>query len=511
MSTTSEFSKTIPKSAFSTPALLSIWPVLALATILRFVQIGAEGVWLDEMYSLEDASELASGNLGLRPFFYLLLRGWMLFGGNDIVLRSLSVVLDLGAIYLAYRLCFFTLGRSASLVTALMMSLSPILINHAQEIRMYPLISCLTLAGSLAMAHSLANPTLKSIGIWSISRLLAILTSPLMLVMLFPDGVLFGLAYWLKWPQWRKFLYGLLFIGAAWAPFVVPQLFKAVPSYIEDQGAPFNIGITNVLSRLTQFTVFWPLNSITDVNRSLVPLSFYKLFTLVLLLTLVIGLTAVRLNLKSRPLWIAAWALLPMTAQIIASETVMEGTIWKPRYLLYMSPYFIMLIALGFDRIRKWKPSLAIATSLLYFLAVCSGLHFYYLKDYRPPWQDISAKIEAQEQTGDVVINYTWMGNQNFPRYYEGESELITLHLPRRQTQEERLEMVLEATRSLPQGERVWLVCQENCQEQEEFELITEAVVGPDPQAVAFEEFPNIVGEESGLGNIELHMLTDSD
>jgi hypothetical protein len=508
MKMTSHLPKAIAMPSVSVRSVVSIWSVLVLAAFLRFFQIGAEGVWLDELYSIDDAINLTSGNLDLRPLYYVLLRGWMILGGSDAVLRSLSAVLDLGAIYLGFRLCLMTLGRSVALVAALMMSLSPLVINHAQEIRMYPLITFLTLGGSLLMARVLEKPTLLNIGFWAFARLLAIFTSPLMLLMLFPDCVLFGLAYWRKWPQLRKFSYGLIFLGVAWSPLVLPKLFNTVPSYIETQGNPYRVGITNLLSRLTQFTVFWPLNAITDVDRSLVPLSFYKLFTLVLVAVLIFGLAAIRFNMKSRPLWIAAWGFLPLLAQYVANETVMEGTIWKPRYLLYISPYFFMLLALGFDRLCKWKPPIAIATAILYLIATFGGLQFYYVKDFRPPWNDIAAVIEAQEKPGDIIVNYTWMGNHNMPRYYEGSSNMVTLHLPRRQTEAERLEMVQSAIKTLPQSQRLWLVCQAGCKEQEEYTLITEAALGENSSELFSEEFSNVVDEGAGLDGIELHVLT---
>lgn len=505
-------SETAPKFEFLAYLTSSIWPVLALAAILRLFHLGAEGVWLDELYSIEDAINLSSGNLDLRPLYYLILRVWMLLGDNDIILRSLSVLLDLGAIYIAYRLCKMTLGKSAALISALMIACSPIFINHAQEIRMYALISFLTLAGSWAFANALEKPNLKHIGTWAVLRLLAIFTSPLMLLLLFADCVLAVFSYWDNLKQLKKFLYGLVFIGAAWAPLVFPVFVRSVFGFVQEHNeqwdAARNIGLANTLSRLTQFTVFWPIGNERMGTESWLPLIFYKVITLGLLLILIVGLAKVRFDRKSRVHWIAAWALIPFTLQYIACETVMDGTIWRPRYLLYLAPYLIMLIGLGFDRIRQWKPWVAIAIATFYLIAVVGGLQFYYAQDYRPQWNDIAAIIESQEQPDDVIVNFTWMGNHNLPRYYQGNAELITLHLPRNFSEAERLAMVQSERQSLPQSQRLWLVCQSGCQEQEEYSLITEAVVGDSPRESFSQIFAHVIGEKSSLGEIELHLIT---
>jgi uncharacterized membrane protein len=508
-------SKTKTKFAFPTYLAISIWPVLMLAAFLRLFQLGAEGVWIDEMYSIEDAINLSSGNLDLRPLYYLVLRVWMLLGSSDIVLRSLSVLLDLGTIYLAYRLCQFTLGKSAALVSALLLACSPIFVNHAQEIRMYALISCLTLAGSWAFAYALEKPALKHIATWALFRLLAVFTSPLMLLLVFADCVLMTFCYWDKLKQLKKFIYGLIFIGAAWSPLVLPELIRGVFGFVqahsEQYDASVDIGLTNTLSRLTQFTVFWPIDRNSMGTESWMPLSFYKIVTLILLLTLIVGLAKVRFNRKSRVLWIAAWAFIPFVAQYVACETVMDGTIWRPRYLLYLAPYLIMLMGLGFDRIRQWQPLAAIAIAAFYLVAVVGGLQFYYAQDYRPQWNEIAAIVESQEQPNDVIVNYTWMGHHNFPRYYQGDAELITLHLPRNFPEDERRAMVQSESQTLPRSQRLWLVCQSGCREQEEFGLITEAVVGNDPEEQFFQDFANLTAQKSSLGSIELRLLTQQD
>ena len=500
---------TFPNLSLRIQSVPSIWAILILAIALRFIQIGTEGVWLDEMYSIDDAIHLSSDNLDLRPLYYILLRAWMFLGNSDVLLRTLSVLFDIGAIYLAYQLCKFTLGNFASLVTALMMCLSPLMINHAQEIRMYSLISCFTLAGSLAMAYALTQPKFKYFGVWALARLLAVFTSPLMMIMLVPDCVLFYFTYRREFAKLKIFLYWLMFIGAVWSPLILPRFFNAVSGVVEDQSAEFDISLANTVSRLVQFTVFWPLNRGELFSESLINFGFYKLFSVALLVTLGIGTFSTGFDFKSRAKWVIAWAFIPFFIQYVACETVLSGTIWKPRYLLYLAPYIMMLMALGVEQLKNRFSILSITCLLLYLVAVGGGLHFYYSQDYRTSWPKISATIEAMEQPNDLIVNYTWMGNHNLPRYYDGDARLVTIHLPRRQSEAERLKMVQEIASQIPQTERLWLVCQAGCKdkEQEEFNLISQAAISGQPTEIMFRHFSNIVHEDTGWGTIDLHLI----
>jgi len=504
---TSGLEKIFPYSKVVSP--LGI--ITAIALVMRLMQLGTESLWRDEMYSIEDALDLS---LNTRPLYFALLRLWLVFGNNDIWLRSLSILFDLGAIAGAYCLCRFTLGRTAAWITALVMALSPVMINHAQEIRMYPLITFLTVGGSLALAHALETPTRKLIALWAIARLLALLTSPLMLLMFVPDCLLYGLKYWRQWVQLRRFFYGLVFVGAVWTPLILREFLAAQESFTTTQAdwqdEVESGGLVSTLSRLTSLTVYWPLRTLRFTDNPM-PLLYYQLFTLMLLGILGIALIHLRPKIDARLVWIAAWGFLPLIIQFTASETVMSGTIWRARYILYAAPYIMMLLAYGAERIYHRQPKVAAMLAGLYLIAVGGGLGVYYTADYRPAWRAVADTVMTQEQPGDVVVNYTLMGNHNFPRYYDGRGPLATIHLPRNLSAEDRLTLVQDALDELPQGDRLWLVCLLSCREDPEYDLITDAVLGDvaDPEEVyAFETLGTRI---QNIGALELHLLTAGD
>ncbi|MDB9526093.1 hypothetical protein PN498_08850 [Oscillatoria sp. CS-180] len=498
---------------------------IAIAFILRLYQISAESVWIDELNSYEDAILMESGNLGIRPLYYLLLRVWMLGGKSDAWLRGFSVLLDLGAIAVAYLLCQYAISRRAACLTALMMALSPLLINHAQEIRMYPLITLLTVSGTLMLAYALERPTKGLIALWAVLRLAAMFTSPLMIIMFLPDCVLYGLKYWRRWPQLRLFFYGLLFVGVGWAPLVLREVFSATENYVAEHSEyeSFSVPITQIFAKLTTFTVYWPLVGLENIPNP-VPQLFYKAFTLLLVGLLIFAIIKIRPSLDNKVLWIGAWALLPTLAQFFGSELFLSGTLFRARYFLYTVPYLMMLLAYGFDQIRAWKPLIAGLVAALYLVAVGGGLAQYYTQIYRNDWQGAAEVIEAQEQSGDAIINFTMMADYNFPRYYKGDLTVSSIHLPRTLSRcviaepsatetseaitaclQDRGDLVQESVVDLPEADRLWLVCYVGCRESEDYDRITEAVLGENFQETSFQRFDALTKHD--FEAVELHLL----
>ena len=168
--------------------------ILLLAVILYLYKLDQRGLWIDELISIRDAQKLGF-NRG-RLLYYILLRGWMWFGTSDGWLRSLAVIFALGSIFLTYKLGCYLFNKSTGLIAALMLTLSPLFINHAQEVRYYTMSVCLGLAGTLALAYALENPTKLSFRLWWVGmRWLAIITTPLNGALLFPDFLLVSLKF----------------------------------------------------------------------------------------------------------------------------------------------------------------------------------------------------------------------------------------------------------------------------------------------------------------------------
>ncbi|NEO91442.1 MAG: hypothetical protein F6K56_14845, partial [Moorea sp. SIO3G5] len=129
--------------------------ILLLAAGLYLYQLGTESLWVDELYSVNDAKRLPDRLSLMRPLYYILLWLWMQFGSSDAWLRGLSVLFGLGSVFLTYQLGRRVAGKATGLIAALLLALSPLFINFAQMVRMYTLGTCLGLGGTLALVHAL--------------------------------------------------------------------------------------------------------------------------------------------------------------------------------------------------------------------------------------------------------------------------------------------------------------------------------------------------------------------
>lgn len=436
---------------------LPISIILAIATVLFTYQLGREGLWIDELFSIRDATV---GNIfdvyketSARPLYYVLLNIWMMFGSSDAFLRSLSVIFALISVFLIYRLGRRLDGESTGLTAAALLTLSPLFINHAQEVRMYALSVCISLAGTVFLTEALLthpeqSPSQKTIGSWALFRLLAIYTVPLNITLLLPDALI------ILW-RFRKRTDVLLNFGA-WLGLVVllgaPSILtvsgdatpgsgyaKSRAQYLEPPG----------LKNLIYPLKFWM------VPPQVVRLAksthwFYKLFTL--LVAGVIGAGLIRKHKSPALVWTAAWLVLPLIPIIVYSH--IGAQIWEPRYVLFVCPYLFLLIAAGFSRLwQQWRPAAA-TMGAIYLFAMVWAIHHYYDVQNREDFKFNVATIEQYEQPGDAIV-WGYAHDDPLRYYYNGSAEVQWLAMSGIETTEALQQWVSQ----LPSNyERLWLV-----------------------------------------------------
>jgi uncharacterized membrane protein len=480
-------SKTLGKGIDLPKAKLLQWlpivTVLLFATVLRLYQLNTESLWIDEMLSIRAAEKFdwISGWFGPRPLYMGLLKIWMGLGTGDVWLRSLAVLFGIGTVFVIYRLGTQVANESVGLIAAFMASISPIFINHSQEVRMYSLVTLLSAAGTLAMVNWLTKPRFGVLSAWAVLRLLAILAFPLCVTLLVPDTLLFVIRFY-KNKRWLLAGFGgLVFIILFWTPAAL-SLFTAVGEFGDDWVSTMSKpDLMNIIVRLTNFTVLWPsyaMDSNSEVfTGSLFVKIFYGLFTLLLVAILAVGMWVMRRSIYI--LWLAAWTFLPAGA--ILAKTYIGSHYWIERYLLFVAPTTLVLLAIGFMNIWISKRKLALVIAFIYGIAVSGGLGFYYSTLFREDWRGAANYVELYEQPGDVIglIARIPRPDLGFSRYYDGSNSVYFADnigdVPdiTRNEVEEQLQGWPEV------DSRLWVVCFQ-CRNQEAVEWSLQTVVGKD-------------------------------
>ncbi len=145
---------------------LALLGVLVLAFSLRWHLIGARSLWLDEAYSLEvarrnlhDISVFLRGNDAHPIGYYALLSTWIRWFGTGLTaMRSLSLIFGMAAIVLTWLLGRRLFSPAVGVVAAALVGVNPFQIIASNEVRMYPMLTCLVLISTWLLWRACASP-----------------------------------------------------------------------------------------------------------------------------------------------------------------------------------------------------------------------------------------------------------------------------------------------------------------------------------------------------------------
>lgn len=130
---------------------IALFSIILIAFFLRIYAIGSESVWLDETISIYYAQNdvigiFEYGDTHPRLYFLLLSGIVKTIGFNEIMMRLMSVVFGILAVYFIYLLGKKLFNEEIGLISALLLGLSSYNVFYSQEIRNYSLLVLLSTA-----------------------------------------------------------------------------------------------------------------------------------------------------------------------------------------------------------------------------------------------------------------------------------------------------------------------------------------------------------------------------
>ena len=140
--------------------------ILLAAFGLRIYRLDAQSLWYDEGYSLHlarmplaESTRWTARDL-VPPLYYYLLHYWILAtGASEFAARMFSVCAGILALPLGYCIGRRLFGRLAGLLVMLFFALSPLYVWHAQDARMYMLLTSVDVVAIYALTMILTTET----------------------------------------------------------------------------------------------------------------------------------------------------------------------------------------------------------------------------------------------------------------------------------------------------------------------------------------------------------------
>jgi hypothetical protein len=157
----------------------------------------------------------------------------------------------------------------------------------------------------------------------------------------------------------------------------------------------------------------------------------------------------------------------------------LNGDIWITRYLLFIAPYLLILLAETACFLWASIRPLAFVFFASYALAVVIGLSHYYGILYREDWQGVAADLPQNLDGQSAIVYYApeHYVDYSLPRYYTSPQALTVVSATENEFNPEQLlpSMVPEFGTDIS---RLYLVCYISCRDEQGIELIADEALG---------------------------------
>ena len=401
--------------------------VIAIGFLLRLYGVGSESLWYDELLQLD----ISQGSLAsiwpqlpkhtALPLDYLITHFWIDLGRSEAWVRLPAVILGTLTLPLAYQLGRKLLDNGTALLFMTLLAFSPLHVRYSQEVRPYALL----LLGVMLAGYAFWQ--LRRSGRWRHIVLLQIG------VLIFSLAHFFAITIFIPW----------LIFGALDTVFSQTRRNAVVKSFVALWGTGF-VALLVILSLgwgRTLWNVTWwgfgqslveterftltaqekpnfgtgPQLSETFIrNEILGPLgagdnsTMLRVFNGLAILGLAYLIVQKRYRLSGLLL---LWFILPV--MVIITFLIQRGAFYEPRYIIFVMPTYLMLVAAGILALPRWlkcaePKGIAIGAFLLPLVIVLAGvstaLGQYYAAQEKEDWRLVGQLLAQNAGIDDAVI-----------------------------------------------------------------------------------------------------------
>ncbi len=397
--------------------VLPLIVITAIAAGLRFTLIGHQGYWLDEgitVQLLHDSFLTMLGALPHRestpPLFYLL--GWVwarIFGFSEAGVRSLSAVLGVVTVPVAYAAAAHAVSRRVGLITASLTASSPLLVWYSQEARPYALLVLLCALSVLTFEAARSQPSARLFLAWALVSMLALLAHYFAAMIVVPEAVWLLVEHRQRWAVWL----GVSLVGAVGA--------ALIPLAHRQQRFTTWISLLALSVRLRQLSTQFLLGFAVPASRFLWYVALAVVIVSIALLVWRGAQCEVRGAVGMAALATAGFAI-AMASRITGSDVI------NTRNLIELWLPLAIFVSAGLGVARAGPLGLA-GTVVLCGIGIAGTVYIDADRSVqRPDWRPISAALGPPPMSGARVVVLLRYGSP-FPLIlYRPELQRITPH-----------------------------------------------------------------------------------
>ena len=376
----------------------------AVGLVLRFATTSA--LWLDEALSVNIASLPVPDILdalrrdGHPPLYYLLLHGWIeLFGSSDAAVRSLSGVVAVLTLPVAWAYGRRRGGPAMAWFLLAVVAMSPFALRYATETRMYALVVLLVFVGALLVDDVVR---LRRDG-WLRLAGVTVVATALLYTHYWAMWLLGAVGLLLVWRLWRdrgtgttrpawRILGCFVAAGVLFLPWVPTLLYQSA-----NTGTPWASP-----SRPTTIVAY----TLGDFSAGpFADASFIALVVAVVALLGVFGRAVdgrtILLDLRTERRYRPEAVVLVLALALGAGFTYLTWSAFATRYTAIVFPFFAVLVAAGLTRFAQRWVQLGVFVVVLALLSIGAVFNVGYQRTQAEEW---ASAIEAVVEPGDLVV-----------------------------------------------------------------------------------------------------------
>jgi mannosyltransferase len=449
--------------------ILLLLVILFLGLFLRIYNLGNESIWLDEATSIKFANlnlfkivEETSQNDTHPPLYYIVLHYWInLFGDSEFSTRFPSVIFGFLAIFMIYKIGSLIFDKEAGILSSLILALSVFHIHYSQEVRMYSLMTLLTLLSMYFFIRLLKERSFIVSVCYLLSSILLIYTHSYGLFIIIAQNIyiltLFLLSedvYRLSFKRWIFMQFILVGLFTPWMIILIKQILRVesglqltwvqVPSIRSIKSTIFTYSGSALL--FLCFLILSPFSMIT-YEKIRGSIDWKNLFKSIETYKWNIGL----LN-ANRIYLLLVWLLTPIILPFIVSQV--SAPIYSSRFTIGASLPFYLLVARGIENIDYKYLKLSIISIIIVGSLV--NAWEYYTEVHKEQWRDVAGYIGTNTERGDLLLFNPGFIQRPFD-YYSKRTDIHKKAFPEK-TRDVDKENIKQLKPSVEGYNRVWLI-----------------------------------------------------